>query len=197
MSLPSRLALSAVSLLTEHVQSLSEIRSSQLPVVCEVLQLCWTRWSKAEEQQRLREAEEQNLYRYRAKTHLIDEGEGEDVVEGQLKGVFPDYQDFLEEGEKEGVGGEEGEGLCEAEAEQSGSVDGEVLGFSAEEMQSIAQLHMSLFGSGAGDSPKPSSTVKKASYILASDVAQLLGPIPGKSQVMKSTVRSKLKNGIV
>ena len=138
------------------------------------MEFCWTLWSRSKEEARTKELEDQNLYRYRSKTHLIAESES-DALEKQFKNVFPSYTEFMdeeyiEEEVKEEVGG-------------SDPVrDHAVVSFSAEEMMSIASLHLRLYSSEdteelwrTASNKKPS----KISYELASQLTVTLGDIPG------------------
>ena len=189
----------AVILLTEHAQSRHTLRKSQLPVVGRLLELCWTRWSKAEEEGKLKELEEQNLYRYRQKSHVIDDG-GEDMaLEEQLKGVFPDYSGYMEEDSCDLEGG----GVC---SEPSPSADSSTIGFSSDELQCIADLHLMLYhnreasagpprvqaAASLGGPPQVQTaaslggpprmqTSARMSYDLSSQLTATLESIPGKS----------------
>lgn len=171
-----RLILLAVVLLTEHAQSRHGLRKSQLPVVGRLLELCWTSWSKAEEEAKLKELEEQNLYRYRQKSHVIDDGDDDAALEEQLKGVFPDYSGYMEE-ESCDI---EGEGVC---SEPSPSTESSAIGFSSEELQSIAGLHLMLYHSQEAATslggPSRVQTAARMSYDLAGHLAGSLGSIPG------------------
>ena len=91
-------------MLTEHSSSLSGLRESHIPIVDQVLEQCWSRWSQAAEESRQREREEQSLYKYRQKTHVIEEEEGE-VTEEELNRVFPVYEFMEEEGSPDMTGG--------------------------------------------------------------------------------------------
>lgn len=167
-----------MALLTECSSSLGGLRESQIPIVDKVLEHCWLRWSRAAEESRQREREEQSLYRYRQKTHVIEEEEQE-VSEEELKRVFPVY-DFMEE--EEGSH-DMGAGSCDL---TSGSCDTEgnghepVVGFTSEETQAIASLHMSLYNREWGISDESViAQSAKSSYDLAGSLANLIDTIPG------------------
>lgn len=180
---PNRLLLLAVAVLTDHSHSLFGLRKSHLPVVGEVLEQCWTRWARAAEVSRQREKDEQSLYKYRQKTHVIEEEEGE-VLEEELKRVFPVYEFMEGEGERscDLARGSEGEGKGHDEPKTDNSAP---LEFSLEELQSIASLHMSLHHRG-GSVSTGSRSIKSAklSYDLAGSMARSLDAIPGMQAIL-------------
>lgn len=161
---------------------LSKLRQSQHPMVDKLLELCWTSWRNAEEERRLKEIEEQNLYRYRAKTHVIGDEEGGGALEELLGSAIVDYSGFMEDGE-EGETEGEGEGETEGGVEDTDTdMAHGVIGFSVDEMQCIAGLHMSLYSDRDLCSVSSASvqSAAKTSYRLACDVARLLlDDIPG------------------
>ena len=184
---PIRLLLLAVALLLEHTQSLSGLHRSQLGVVSVVLTQCWVQWSRAEEESRRKEQEEQNLYRYRERTHVIEEGEGE-VLEEELRRVFPVYSDLMEDEESCDTTGES----CDVTGGSHDMADGEVpvtaaggsatVEFSAEELQCIANLHLCLYHKEGGvpmQAP-PLAQSAKLSYDMAGSLARSVDAIPGR-----------------
>lgn len=179
--------LLAVVRLTERAHSLSRVRRSQRAAVLDVLELCWAAWSRAAAESRRKEAEEQNLYKYRQKTHVIEEGEGEQL-EQELKRVFPVYEEYMEE--------EEGscdvdEGSCDVEGGRDGSVSGAQYstdGFSPEELDSIATLHLYLYRKNGSVPLKACGvTSVKISYDLAGVLARSVDAIPGVYGVVAVT----------
>jgi hypothetical protein len=148
-------------------------------VVAEVLEQCWSRWSLAAEESRQREREEQSLYKYRQKTHVIEEEEGE-VSEAEVERFFPTYE-FMEEGEDgEEKSCDQTTGSCDAE--EVGKVREPVTEFSSDELQSIASLHLSLYNPGTSISAGRASALSAAmSYDLAGSIAKSIDVIPGKN----------------
>lgn len=181
--LSDRLTLLAVSRLSEQASSLPGSRDSQLPCVDQLLGQCWAHWCRAEEERRRREEEEQSLYRYRSSSHMISDDDGSGAIERELERVSVDYRTFMEEvGEEEPQGEEETEGEGGAAA-ASGTQGG--VGFTPDEIHSIASLHMLLYSdvSPAASHLRPNArSVTRTSYCLAGDMAQLLDDIPGVSE---------------
>lgn len=120
------------------------------------------------------------MYRYRAKTHLIDDGKGEGDgcdPEKQLRSMFPDYGGYLDD-----------EGVCE-EGTTEGGREGEsepdkLVWFTAEELQSIANLHLLLYNKeGFHSSGCVGGGSTTGLYNLAGDLMRFLEPIPGKKRI--------------
>lgn len=175
---PPSLVLLAVSSLTEHAQFMSSLRCSELPVVESVLELCWILWSGAEEHLRTKELEEQSLYKFRSKTHLIQESEGE-VSERQLKEMFPSYEEPLEEemsGSMDTM--EEDERGREGELETDVVRDSAIVKFSVEDLQHVASLHLLLYGEKVDWSVR-TPDVRQLSYEISSYLTNSLQNIPG------------------
>lgn len=190
-----RLILLAVSLVTEYTHSLSGLRESQLPVVADMFELCWSEWSRAEEERKEREQDEQNLYRYRTASHVIEE-DGETALKKQLVQMFPEYRQYWEE-EEEGEGScdvvEESCDMVEAQKEEEKEVDGGgvVVRFTPEELQSVASLHLLLYGGDTADTHSDTADASgvtrvesmKMSHDLAAHLAQFLCDIPGRNGI--------------
>ncbi len=181
-----RFILQAVSLLAEYTQSLHTVRNSQLPATSVLFEICWTRWSRSEEEARLKEIEDQNLYRYRERTHVIEEDDDESL-ERELQKLFPDYQNYLEEEEEEGKKDEEDEERMEEE--RSGSESLRTIKFSPEEIEAVANLHMLLYGDGKATDSQKSAPSAEESYALAAYLARPLDPVPGKEHVPLFSVK--------
>ena len=171
--------LQAVSLLREYTELLPVVRTSQLPATSIVFEVCWTQWSRAEEEARQKEMEDQSLYRYKAKTHVIDDDDNS--VERELQRLFPEFHEFLEEG-GEGQGtGEDHESMEEEKRSnpESSGVANTAIKFSPEEIQAVVNLHLLLYGDGAFFKPTTTRSAKE-SYNLAVYLARPLDSIPGK-----------------
>ena len=148
-----------------------------------LLELCWSQWVKALEAAQAKAIEEESLYRYRTKTHIITDGEATD--EGVLRELFPIYDSVFEDGLKEEGGDseefEEGSGI------ENGVVDGRVqgveeesgviCGFSNEQLEEIASLHLLLFSKGQYRSFVISAD--ECGYSLAATLTDVIGPVPG------------------
>lgn len=155
-------------------------RKSQLMVVDNVLEVCWARWSVAVEESRRREIDQQSLYKYRQKTHVIEEGEGK-VMEAELKGMFPVYE-FMEEEGLEEKPCDAGSGSCGVEEDGKPVDRAEVaaIAFSPEELQTISSLHLSLYHrEGSVFMGTEGIQSSKLSYELAGFLARSVDAIPG------------------
>ena len=152
-----------------------------------LLEQCWAVWSSAEQAARARAAEEDSLYRYRTKTHLItgdEEGEGEGVV----RQMFPVYDcEFEERVEEEGGEGEE-------EGEMEGDVEGDigpVCQFSSREMEEVSSLHLLLFATTRSHTcPDSCSVAGSSRYSLAATLATIAGPTPGETTLAQRSTSS-------
>ena len=120
---------------------------------------------------------------------MIEEEEGE-VTEEELNRMFPVFEFMEEEGSCDmAVGSRDMEtgpatGSCDIEGEGKDHepVAGiSVVGFTSEELQSIASLHMSLYnrGSCVSDGSVIAQSAK-SSYDLASSLARSIDAVPGK-----------------
>ena len=152
-----------------------------------LLEQCCLVWSSAEQAARARAAEEDSLYRYRTKTHVItgdEEGEGEGVV----RQMFPVYDCEFEEGvEEEGGEGEE-EGEMEGDVE---SDIGPVHQFSSREMEEVSSLHLLLFATSRSPTRPDSCSVAGSSrYSLAATLATIAGPTPGETTLAQRSTSS-------
>ena len=121
-------------------------------------------------------------YRYRTTSHEIREDGGEGVSEGveeEVQRLLVDYSKFMAE-EEEGEGEEES---SQPEPGVSGvGRSDEVVGFSEEEMQCIARLHLMLYGDeevGVLQSTSGQPLTTEASYSIAGKIALSLDAIPG------------------
>ena len=169
------LILLAVSSLIEHVRFVSWLRHSLLPVVERVLELCWTLWSVAEEHLRQKEIEEQSLYKFRTKTHVIQDSE-EEVCERQLRDMFPSYEGSMEDELSGGAENmEEDKGRTEDGLDTD--ITGAPLKFSEDEVRHVAHLHLLMYGE-VDPSSRPLDS-EKISYELSSCLTNSLGSIPG------------------
>jgi len=166
-----------LSYLTEHVQSVVCVRQCQLPVVEEMLSHWWGVWSVARAESRAREMEEQSLYKYRSKTHVIQESE-EEVSESQLREMFPVYEEWTEEEEmdvEEDGGGREEEGEAEGSPE---ATHGGCEMFTSEEWQFVVDLHLKLHNGDAAQLQL--KNFRDIAYEIGSSLTRLLERIPGK-----------------
>lgn len=147
-----------------------------------MLELCWTLWSTAEEHLRAKELEEQSLYRFKSKTHIIQDSE-EEVCARQLKDMFPSYEEFVEEedessesvenmDEDDGGGREEG-----SETYVVGA--GALVKFSAEDLQRVANLHLLMYREKVELSSSRAPNSKTMLYELSNYLTTSLGSIPG------------------
>ena len=167
-----------MSTLGEYMRPLPGPRGSHVSAAGRVLELCWSLWSKEEEARRTKEREEQSLYQYKTKTHLIEEAET-DILEEQLNNFFPSYAEYMEE-----ELGDDDQGIEDKREPKVVGNDGREMGvkFSVDELERIASLHMLLYAGDATCSPKRSVASKSAtsSYELGSYLMQMmLGIIPG------------------
>ena len=171
-----------MSHVTEHVQSVPCVRQCQLPVLEELLDHWWSLWSASEAESRAKELEDQSLYRYRSKTHIIQESE-EEVSESQLQEMFPVYKEWTEEEDEMSVDKEEKEG--DGQGEEEGDIEGSseatrvgCLKFSSEELQLVVNIHLKLHAINSEDLLIKNS--KDISYEMGSNLTRLMERIPGK-----------------
>ena len=171
--------LLALSYLTEHVQSISLLRNSEFPVVEKLLDYCWSLWLAAEADQRARNLEEESLYKYRSKTHVIQESEDE-VSERQLREMFPSYKELMDE-EMSVEEMSESEDEMETEGNAGGDSDS-AISFNSEELYFIANLHLKLYH--MDNIPLQMAASRDMSYKLGSSLTRLMEHIPGKELVL-------------
>ena len=148
-----------------------------------LLELCWSQWAKAEEAARAKAIEEESLYRYKTKTHIITGDEA--TEEGVVRELFPIYDSVFEDGLKEEGG--DGEEFGEGSGMEDGAADGTVQGseegsgvicrFSNEQVEEIASLHLLLFSKGHYRSSGTSAD--ECGYSLAATLTDVIGPVPG------------------
>ncbi len=178
-----RLLTLAISSISQYMHSLSGgVRASQLSVVHQFFELCWSLWRKGEEEAKARELEEQNLYRYRTKEHVVAEPES-NVLDEQLKALFPSHAEFMDE-----------DGSCDPEdascdLEKAGKEEGSsdvtggaaVTRLSQEEVEGVASLHLYMYGASCTEAVSGSagSRARIVSYQLASSLANTLDHVPG------------------
>ena len=158
----------------------SSPRSSLLSLMNELVHHCWQLWTRAEERAKRKSQEEDSLYRYKSKTHLITISETSEE-EAQLEVMFPSYdQQFNEDDEIEEDNREEKvmEGICETDGEDQTIV------FTVSEMEQIVNSHFLLFNKVAAETsfsmPCSPTLLVKSSYSLASRLVALAGStLPG------------------
>ncbi len=171
-----------MSHLTEHVQTVRVIRHSELPVVEKLLDHWWRLWSASEAELRAKEQEEQSLYKYRSKTHVIQESE-DDISESQLREMFPVFEDWEDE---DGVMAMEEDGRVDEVEEEDGSggkgkmaeEDINAVTLTSDELQSVANLHQMLYNEDTIPAVVKSS--QDMSYQLGSTLTKMMECIPGK-----------------
>ena len=81
----NRFILQAVSVLTEYTELLSVVRNSQLPTTGILFEVCWTQWSRSEEEEKGGDCESPGFkfgpeeIQAVVNLHLLLHGEGEKV----------------------------------------------------------------------------------------------------------------------
>lgn len=150
----------------------SHISEKWLTLCGSVLEQCWSLWDTAEQTKRAKAAEEDSLYCYRTKTHIVsDDDEG--VEEGAVRQIFPVYDCEFE-------GGKEERGM-EMKEENEPGVSGDVVcQLTSEEMEEVSSLHQLLFTHR--ESSQQSSTFLSSKYSLAASLADIISHIPGDTK---------------
>ena len=166
-------------------------------MAAEVLEQCWSLWSRAEEHLRVREREEQSLYKFRSKTHVVQDTECEEN-ERQLRNLFPSYEESMEEE----MGGRGEEMVGDEEEKEDGAENGvvgrkeEVASFCVEDLQHIANLHLLLYGENVEKSVCPHDS-RKMAYRLGSGLTNSLGTIPGECDIVLHVSTQDIINALL
>ncbi len=142
----------------------------------------WRLWSASEAELRAKEKEEQSLYKYRSKTHVIQESE-DDISESQLREMFPVFEDWEDE---DGVMAMEEDGGVDEVEEEDGSggkgkmaeEDINAVTLTSDELQSVANLHQMLYNEDTLPAVVKSS--QDMSYQLGNTLTKMMECIPGK-----------------
>ena len=142
----------------------------------------WRLWSASEAELRAKEQEEQSLYKYRSKTHVIQESE-DDISESQLREMFPVFEDWEDE---DGVMAMEEDGGVDEVEEEDGSggkgkmaeEDINAVTLTSDELQSVANLHQMLYNEDTLPAVVKSS--QDMSYQLGNTLTKMMECIPGK-----------------
>ena len=147
----------------------SHISEKWLSLCGLVLEQCWSLWDAAEQTKRAKAIEEDSLYCYRTKTHIVsDDDEG--VEEGAVRQMFPVYDCEFESGKEE-------RGIETKEESEPGEVGDVVCQLSSEEMEEVSSLHQLLFT--RRESSQQSSTFLSSKYSLAASLTDIISCIPG------------------
>lgn len=138
-----------------------------------VLEQCWSLWDAAEQSKRAKAVEEDSLYCYRTKTHVVSDDEG--VDEGAVRQIFPVYDCEFESGQVE-------EGIEMKEESEPGR-DDVACQLTSEEMEEVSSLHQLLFAHR--ENSQQISTFLSSKYSLAASLADLIGHIPGDALCLR------------
>ena len=143
-----------------------------------LIKSCWTLWNVADQAMRTASAEENSLYRYKTRTHVINAEDSEDVEEGVVRQCFPLYDSEFEEQTMEAE--DEGK-MCEdmnGRGDEDMKGEGDVCQFTSEEMEEVCSLHRLLLATTtSANSPQHPLIIEK--YAVAASLAGFVTHIPG------------------
>ncbi len=170
----------AVEVCLQHVRSSKDVSVLWHKAISTLLSTCWSLWVVADQRARQKAEEEEELYRYRARTHQIT-GEEDEVEREQLESLFPSFDEEFAT-ELDGYELESQTDDSPQESERTDLQDAQVIGitFTAEEMELISSLHLSMYSRHRRHLTHVTSTSPRTrAYHLGSHIARLLEGLPG------------------
>lgn len=132
---------------------------------------------------RTKSAEDNSLFKYKTRTHVISTEVEDEVKEGVVRQLFPVYDSEFEElsidSAVEGAVNEDMKGRDEDDIQVEGE---DVCQFTSEEMEEVSCLHQLLLTSNSSTNSHQEHLFMER-YSLASSLAGFISQLPGMSYI--------------